>query len=304
VTFAHPQFLWLLCLPLAVLFAVCMARGRPLMLPLDGTGAADSHALRVGANIAASLPALLLGLAILLASRPQVTGVPEDERVMDNILFCLDASGSMSSDISGKGRSFDQALEAIRKFTSYREGDSFGLTVFGNEVWHWVPVTRDTSAIAHAAPFLDPRKLPPWFGGTRIAYALLACRDELVKRETGDRLIILLSDGGSMDIAGADGVRCAMDLKSSGVVVHCVHIGGSVPEGMRTIAGLTGGRVFTALDRAALDAVFADIDQMQKSKFRKKAPESIDFHAPFCTAGLALLGVYIACLFGLRYTPW
>lgn len=304
MTFAHPFVLWLLGIALITIFVVWISRGRPITLPLDHSQASHSYVLQYLVNTAVSLPSLILAVAILIVARPQVTGLPEDERIMNNILFCLDASGSMNSSMGGRDRRFDTALKAIQKFTTYREGDSFGLSVFGNEVWHWVPVTRDTSAIANSAPFLDPRKLPPWFGGTQIAKALLACRDELIKKKTGDRMIILLSDGNSSDIMGAAGARCAMELKESKIVVYPIHIGGSLPQGLYTIAGITGGRVYSADDRAALDGVFRHIDQMQKTKFRKRAPQVLDYYAPFCLAGLGLLGAYVLSLFGLRYTPW
>lgn len=304
MTFAYPFVLWLLGAALATLFSIWLSRGRPITLPLDGSRASHSHILRFLVNLASCLPSLLLAVAILILAKPQIMGIPEDEREMNNILFCLDASGSMNSSDGQEGRRFNRALDAISKFTSYREGDSFGLTVFGNEVWHWVPITRDTSAIANSAPFLDPRKLPPWFGGTQIAKALRACRDVLIREKTGDRMVILVSDGGSMDIMGPGGVQTAMELKESGVVVYAVHIGQEIPEGLHTIAGITGGRVFSAADKHTLDAVFRYIDEMQKAKFRKRVPQPIDFHAPFCQAGLGLLACYVLSLFGLRYTPW
>lgn len=304
MTFAHPSMLWLLGFALAALFSVWASRGRPITLPLDGTRASHSQILRALVNVASSLPPLLFAVAILIGAKPQVQGIPEREREMNNILFCLDASGSMNSTGGGRVRRFDRALAAIRKFAEYRDGDAFGLTVFGNEVWHWVPITPDTSAIANSAPFLDPRKLPHWFGGTQIAKALLACRDVLIREETGDRMIILLSDGGSADIMGGKGVQCAMELKDSGIVVYAIHIGRTVPEGLHTIAGITGGHVFSAVDKEALDAVFRYIDQMQKATFRTKMPQPIDFYYPFSVAGLGLLGCYVLSLFGVRYTPW
>ncbi|MDT8390116.1 MAG: VWA domain-containing protein [Lentisphaeria bacterium] len=304
MTFANPFVLWFLGAALVIVFTIWFSRGRPVTLPLDGSQAPQSHLLGFLVNVVSCLPAFLFAVAVLILAKPQITGIPENEREMNNILFCLDASGSMNAPAAGGGRRFDQALEAIHKFTTYREGDSFGLTVFGNEVWHWVPITRDTSAIAHSAPFLDPRKLPVWFGGTQIAKALLACKDVLVREKTGDRMIILLSDGGSSDIMGAGGARCAMALKESQIVVYAIHIGTQVPQGLYTIAGITGGQVFSVVDKVTLDAVFRYIDQMQKAKFRTKAPEPMDFYRPFCLAGLALLAAYVLSLFGLRYTPW
>ena len=45
----------------------------------------------------------------------------------------------------GDGTRSDKAIEAIKEFTTYRKGDAFGLTIFGSDVLHWVPVTKDLS---------------------------------------------------------------------------------------------------------------------------------------------------------------
>ena len=63
--------------------------------------------------------------------------------MLTNLEFCLDVSGSMMAQY-GSGTRSDKALEAIVDFTSYRKGDAFGLTAFGTEVLHWVPVTNFT----------------------------------------------------------------------------------------------------------------------------------------------------------------
>ena len=69
-------------------------------------------------------------------------------------------------------------MDAINEFLDYREGDAFGLTFFGNNVLHWVPLTTDASAVSCAPPFMRPEVAPPWFGGTEIGKALLACTQD------------------------------------------------------------------------------------------------------------------------------
>ena len=51
-------------------------------------------------------------------------------------------------------------MKAIDEFLKIRKGDAFGLTFFGNNVLHWVPLTSDPSAIRCAPPFMKPENVP------------------------------------------------------------------------------------------------------------------------------------------------
>ena len=79
---------------------------------------------------------------------------------------------------------------------------------------------------------------------------------------------------------------------------------GSPPDQLATIASITGGEVFGAGDPGALKAVFAKIDGMQETKLEKISSESMDNFIPYAMVGVALLGLNLLTLFGLRYTPW
>ena len=103
-----------------------------------------------------SLPALILLVAILILAGPQKTGEPRTKRVMSNIEFCVDVSGSMTAQF-GEGTRYDASMAAINGFLDYRKGDAFGLTFFGVEVLHWVPLTTDVSAFRCAPPFMNPK---------------------------------------------------------------------------------------------------------------------------------------------------
>ncbi len=205
----------------------------------------------------------------------------------------------------GKETCYDGAMEAIREFTTYRKGDAFGLTIFGNEVLHWVPVTKDMSAIRLATPFLRPEKLPYWYGGTQIGKALRSCRKMLTKQKEGDRMIILVSDGMSADLFGSEAYNVAYELKEDSIVMYMIHVAPSPPQrDMYTISAITGGEVFHAGDPKALESVFRHIDTMQKTKLILSTPVSVDWFRPIAIAGLILVGMQIITLFGLRYTPW
>jgi Ca-activated chloride channel family protein len=210
----------------------------------------------------------------------------------------------MTAKFGAKDR-YEAAMEAINAFLDFRTGDAFGLTFFGNSVLHWVPLTTDVSAFRCAPPFMHPRNLPNWFGGTEIGKALRACRKVLIEREEGDRMIILVTDGYSADLSGSNDEVVARELAADGITVFTVHIAeGAIPKEIVRIAALTGGEAFKPEDTDGLTRVFQRIDQMKKARMEKTQPEASDAFAPFCLAGLALLAASLLAAFGLRYTPW
>lgn len=305
ISFARPWILIALFLPLVYGIWETRRQGHPVKLPMDHLESPGrSRFFQTLLVLSQWIPAGLLALAVLALAGPQRLGAPQEKRRMKNIEFCLDVSGSMTAPF-GEGSRYDGAMQAIDAFTQYRKGDAFGLTIFGNEVLHWTPLTKDTSAIRLATPFLRPENLPPWYGGTQIGKALRSCREILTRRQEGDRMIILVSDGMSGDLYGGKAQEIAYELSQDNIVVYTIHVADTATPGdMYTLASITGGEVFAAEDPAALESVFARIDSMEEAKLEQSQPESMDYFDPFAWSALALAGLHSICMFGIRYTPW
>jgi Ca-activated chloride channel family protein len=305
MSFHRPEMLWLLALPILWGFWQWVRRGHPVTLPFDFGGSREGRALRWLVNGANMLPALLLAVVVLVLAGPRRPAPPSDERILNNIILCLDVSGSMSTPFGSKTR-FDAAMESAREFCEYRKGDAFGLTIFGSEYLHWFPPTKELSAVRNALQFVRPVNLPPWFGGTRIVNALQGCKERLMRAKEGDRAIILITDGGSADFGGGRDRQVAQELAEARIRVFTVLIGDDSYgiDGIYTIAAGTGGRVFRVEQAGALDAVFHEIDQMQKAKFKQVTSDWVDYYRPLSIAGLVVSGLWGFTLLGLRYTPW
>jgi Ca-activated chloride channel family protein len=303
-TFRHPWVLAFLVVPAFVLVAVWHARRAGIVLPLDRARSRDGRWLARLLCVAESVPALLLALVIVIAAAPQRWDEPRSKRELTNIEFCVDVSGSMLAQF-GDGTRYDASMQAINDFITYREGDAFGLTFFGNAVLHWVPLTTDVSAFRCAPPFMDPRTNPPWFNGTEIGKALLACKKVLTAREEGDRLIVLVSDGFSADLGGGRDEEIARELAAAGIVVYAIHVANTeVPGPMANITTITGGQTYAPGDPAGLAAVFEHIDKMQVTKLEKIRSETLDHVAPWCLAALGLGALALLFGLGVRATPW
>jgi Ca-activated chloride channel homolog len=306
MSFHHPQFLWLLALPVVWGFWQWVRRGHPVVLPFDHGNQRDGRVLRFFTHLAGTLPALLLAITVLIIAGPRKAAPPQDERVLNNIILCVDVSGSMGQPFGSKGSRFEAAAKAVREFCTFRKGDAFGLTIFGSEYIHWVPPTKELSAIASATRYVRPQNMPPWMGGTMIANALRGCQNQLVRTTEGDRAVVLISDGGSADFQNGGDRAIAAELAGNDIRVFSILVGddSSGAGALATITAGTGGRSFTAGDTAALDEIFRDIDQMQKARFKQVTADWVDDYTPLAIAGLTTAALYAFTLLGLRYVPW
>jgi hypothetical protein len=203
-------------------------------------------------------------------------------------------------------------MQQVERFLSRRKKDSFGLTVFGRDKVRWAPLTREPDVINKAKPFLRPSRLSREFsGGTDIAGALKDAARTLTDRGAPDNLIILITDGEDNLTDGAGGrmsLAVARALAASwreARIKVCVVIVGAdtVPDRLQLIADETQGLAATATHPEALEGAFSRIDALRRFT-PKETTEPVPFTRPFAVAGVALLGAWVACLFGLRYTPW
>ena len=325
--FAYPKLLWLLAIPVTLAFWEWIRRGQPVVVPVDFRTTHRGRVLRFLIQTANMLPAALLAVALILLARPMQNAPPVVERQLTNIQIVLDISPSMAESYGPqpadgtKYRRFDAEMDALASFLNRRRGDAFGLTVYGRHYIHWVPLTQETSAILNAKPFIQPwdygirgRWQPAFswqvFGGTFTFSALDGAADVLLQRAEGDRMVVLLTDGGH---DGPDGSPERVDkliarFQEAHIVCYGVFIG---PEDEyarvldeKRFCRETGGVFFHALDRPALDQVYARIDEMKKVKIRTREPLAVDHCRPFLVPAIALLAAHLLALFGLRYTPW
>jgi Ca-activated chloride channel family protein len=308
MTFTHPWVLLLLAVPVILLIsppARAMGRGG-LIMPFDQ----HQHRRRrlLGWLLAAfdRVPALFLAAAILVLAGPQMLKQPRQTRLLTNIQLCLDVSGSMSWEDRYKN-----ARRAIEEFLDAREGDAFGLTLFGSHQIRWTPLTTDLKAIRNALPFANPENQPIHMSGTRIGAALLFCRDNMIQEATrgggrGDRLIILVSDGVSSDLGeGFAETDYGQELADAGITLFHIHVGSDdMPPEVIDLAHETGGQAFAARDASSLRTVFEHIDRMKPAQFSPGGTVPMDHFRPFAIAALALLGAHLVGLAGLRHTPW
>lgn len=243
---------------------------------LDGMSTATSN--RGG------LPMLLVAAAawvllMLAAAGPQWQGdavaLPVAGR---DLMLAVDLSGSMQErDFSLNGRQVDRltATKAVAgEFIGRREGDRLGLILFGEQAYLQVPLTFDRNTVRillnEALINIAGRKTAI---GDAIGLAVKRLKDK-----TGDRILILLSDG--RNTAGAiDPIQAAELAAQEQLKIYTIGVGadagssffgmnigggGDLDEATLTrIAKSTGGRYYRARNTRQLAEIYSEIDRLE-----------------------------------------
>ncbi len=315
-------------LALVALAVVRIARRRPRALAWPGTaelraaGAWRRDPLR-GLSLALRAAAAVALVAALAGPTAPASWRPEALRGLDLVLV-VDASGSMralDAEIDGEWqRRLDLARSVVGRFARRRvaEGDRVGLVVFGESAFTLCPLTSDGALLAAALARVEAGMSGEATAlGDALALAVkrvAAAEDPTPAAGSGPRagrLVVLLTDGRAN--AGAVPTEVAAGLAATaGIRVHTVGIGtgGEVavagPDGarrlrlerhdldlgaLRSVAGATGGRAFTARSSADLADVYAEIDALERVE-RPAPPRRSGEPAPepfLAAAGLLLL---------------
>jgi Ca-activated chloride channel family protein len=324
IFFAHPRLLALLAIPVILAFWEWTRKGQPIVMPIDNVVKQRGFILMFFLHIASVLPALILAAAIVMLARPMKNMPPEVERQLTNIQIVLDHSASMSdkygvqpTDGSKKYTRFDAAMDGIDKFLEMRKGDAFGLTVYAKYYLHWVPLTRDTSAITLSRPFIQPwdYRIKGWqpgfngwlFGGTFTGSALLGAIDVLNQRPDGDRMIVLVTDGDAdkKDLSPERLNLVISKLKKENIPCFAIYINEKeAPQNLKRICRETGGAMFEVNNESSLVGVFKHIDTMKKVTVKIKEPHTVEYFVPVIIFAMIILIIHLLSLLGIRYTPW
>ncbi|KHK00860.1 tetratricopeptide repeat protein [Desulfovibrio sp. TomC] len=191
MTFARPQWLWLLAAVAVCLVCALLARARRRSI----AAAYPTLAASPGRRGLKSL-CFLLGLtAIALAAAGPRFGFPEGPATMNpsprlRLIIALDCSRSMlARDLAPNrlGAAKALVLDVLTRLPAVEAG----LVGFAGRSWLACPVTPDRSALALFLDALSPDAAP--LGGTDLATALEAARLALGGTRPG--MILLVSDG-------------------------------------------------------------------------------------------------------------
>lgn len=232
MTFAWPQLLWLLTLPLALLTWDVFRRRR-----LPGTtspkilrGEASRHHLSLAVAAPRSTRRsrfwLLLGLALAVVAlaRPQWGRI--EEQVFDQsreIIIAVDLSRSMlAADI--RPSRLERAKLLIQSLLERLAGERVGLVVFSGTAFLQSPLSADYEILREFLPLLSPEYLPE--GGTNYRALLQTSIEAFASGSAADRFLIVLSDGEATE---EDWKPLLADLKKKNI--RTLTLGLGAPDG-------------------------------------------------------------------------
>jgi Ca-activated chloride channel family protein len=286
--FAHP---WMLLLLLLLPAFVYIHRGRSRAFVFSraaAAGALAGGAARVLARVPGALRSVAyVALVIALAApRTGASAVNVDAEGIA-IVIVLDVSSSMLAEDFKPDNRLEVAKHKVAAFISGRQYDRIGLVAFAGEAMTQVPLTIDYDVLYQAVDQLQI-EANGLGEGTAIGTAIATAANRLRNVPGKSHVMILMTDGennrGSIDPLTAARAAAAYDVKiyTIGVgtegmapvpigtpgqygtqyAMYPVHID---EELLGNIADVTGGRYFRATHSEALDSIYHQIDQMEKS---------------------------------------
>ncbi|MDO8368712.1 MAG: VWA domain-containing protein [Saprospiraceae bacterium] len=284
MTLAYPLWL-LLFLPLAWLIRR-RESGISIRMPQTNSPV-DAPSLRT--RIRSKLPWmrwLALALLVLAMARPQRKW--EEEKIKADaldIVLSLDISPSMLSRDFEPDR-LSVAKRVAAEFVAKRPHDRIGLVAFSAEAFTQCPLTTDRRVVQ---TFINELAVGRLEDGTAIGMGLATAVNRLKDSPSRSKIVVLLTDGenNSGYIAPLKAAEIAQTL---GIRVYTVGIGtegvvmspaqrnsdGSysfAPRFMKfdtqlleEIAAATGGKFYRAFSERDLEAIYAEIDRLEKTK--------------------------------------
>ncbi|MEE4360845.1 MAG: VWA domain-containing protein [Pseudomonadales bacterium] len=313
LTLAHPLVLALLPLPLLVyLLASPYRQTRPAVRApffdrlLRATGNDATHAPPIGQRPVRRWALLILSWLLVVGALARPTWLEDPvvrELPMRDLLVALDLSGSMETkDFADEtGAVLDRlsaAQQVLDAFLARRDGDRVGLVFFGTAAFVQAPLTEDLPVVRQLLEEAAVRMLGP---RTAIGDAMGLAIHLFERSEVEERVLILLTDGNDTGSL-VPPTRAAEIARDNGVVVHTIAMGDATAAGeqaldertLQSVAATTGGGYFRAMDRDALEAVYARIDELNPRQVETLSyrPER-DLHAwPIGALLLLTLGAF------------
>lgn len=327
--FHDPWFLALLVLVPAV-FGGWRGAGATLRYPMVAAfkGIAPGRRTRFRWFLPALRTLAFASLVVALA-RPQLGHAPS--RVFSegvDMVLAVDVSGSMLAEdfeLDGqRANRLEVVKSTVRRFLAGRPGDRVGLVLFAGRPYTQCPLTLDHGWLLQN---LDRTQVGIIEDGTAVGSALATAVSRLEASSAKSKVIVLLTDGRN-NAGKVSPLTAAEAAKSMGYKVYTIGVGskGLAPfpatdlfgnrvyrpvqvdideDSLKKIAAMTGGRYFRATGSESLEAIYAEIDELETTRF--EGLQYLEYHELYVwlalAAFLALAGEWVLGESWLRVLP-
>ena len=248
----------------------------------------------------------ILGLTCLIVALARPQRGLEDSRVRTeavDIILLVDLSSSMEQrDFQKFGKRLsriDATKEVISRFLKNRPNDRIGMVAFAALPYAVAPLTLDHGWLEQRMDNLHTRMLPD---GTAIGDGMASAINRLRESEAKSKVIILLTDGannsGTLSPENAASAAEAVEIKiytigAGGARTGFFARGQEVDEDtLKKIAETTNAQFYRARDLETLEAVYEEIDQLEKTEIEVERFTRFEEKAgAWLIAGILLLSI-------------
>ncbi|MDD7438627.1 MAG: VWA domain-containing protein [Bacteroidales bacterium] len=316
MTWANPGYFWLLLLIPLFIWLYIKREKNPATFTLSTINAFKGRKVSWRTRLSWLPFALAIvgyAIGIVALARPQSSDSYSTQSTEGiNIVLALDISGSMLARDLEPNR-FEAAKIVAGEFISSRPNDNIGLVVFAGESYTQCPLTTDHAVLLNMVNSVEMGLVND---GTAIGSGLATAVNRLKDIDKGSKVVILLTDGTNNSGTIAP-VTAAEIAESFGIRVYTIGVGtkGEALYPIQTILGIeympmqveideaslqkiaktTGGQYFRATDNNSLRAIYAEIDQLEKTKLKVESFTQKEEHFPPFVWG-ALVALFIALL--------
>ena len=253
---------------------------------------------------------ILISLVVCILARPQSKHSWSDTDVEGiDIMLAVDVSTSMLAQ-DFKPNRVEALKEIAQKFIEKRPNDNMGLTMFAGEAYTQCPLTTDHTVLMNLYNSVDCNMAARGIidDGTAIGDGIMNAILRLKESQAKSKVIILLTDGvnnsgnispqTAAEIAKKYGIRIyTIGIGRNGMAPYPLPTGGTAmlpveidEQTMTKISKETGGQYFRAQKNAELDAIYQDIDKMERTKFSvKQFSRRGELYMPFAIAAMIVL---------------
>lgn len=236
-------------------------------------------------RIPAALRALALVAFVIALARPQ-TGSTTEEVTTEgiDIVMAMDVSSSMYAEDLEPNR-IEAAKRVGAEFVAGRQNDRIGLVAFAGQAFTQAPLTLDHGVVTGLMGELSIGMIED---GTAVGMGLATAVKRLEASDAESKVVILLTDGRS-NVGAIGPVTAAQMAEALAVRVYTIGVGtqgtarvpyddplrgrqyAQIPVDvdeptLQAIAERTGGQYFRATDNESLSAIYAEIDQLERSE--------------------------------------
>ena len=281
----HPYFLYAIpAIPLLLWLRYLFHRNakQHLAMPYEATATSEDWMTRLR-YVQPVAVVLALMLVLVSLARPQVITERTDRYSEGiDITLLLDISDSMlEKDL--EPNCLAAAKRVARSFIEGRLHDRIGLIIFAGEAFSLCPLTTDYQLLYSFLDDINSDMIRT--AGTAIGSALAVAVNRMRDSKSESKVAILISDGDNTS-GNLDPITAARLAKAFGVRIYTIAVGKAVvrtaradtlrttssdlvnESEMQRIAAAADGKFFRAADTNALRNVFAQINQLEKVKYR------------------------------------